>query len=423
MPASTALPFAQLLLEQLPSLRKQGQSVQEIEPLAHLEYAEEQMLKEAALRKFWHHHRLPSSPEALLPSPKPRHYRTTTKRRVFAKGSRVVIGFKGGERDAALPVSLLEPEAHTAIYQLILQKLTSPPYRLLIPHLNHLIVRGSYQEFTVILSVDRLHAEIVRKLKLLGEHLKTGGLSVVSAFVLHDPTRSDYYLETHRPETGVSFKKLFGPDRLRLQLGDQRYLLGPTAFSQVNESMIPTMLQAARQLLLPQTQALPPNRGVRLLDLYCGYGLFAGHFANDFAEIVGVDYEQSAVEGAQQNARRNHSGESGGGAMRFVAGTITAAALPRLLPRVDPRLMEFVLLDPPRRGTADGVVQAIAGRKPARVLHIFCGVDVIPRQIKEWEESGYTVDRVIPLDMFPGTPNLEVLVMLTPAHSKGKEKR
>ena len=390
--------------------------------MAHLEYAEELALKEAALRKFWQTHHLHSFPESLLPSPKPRHYRTTTKRRVFAKGSSLVMGFKGGDRGSALPVSLLEPEPHTAIYRLILQKLTSPPYRLLIPHLNHVIVRGSYQEFTVILSVDRLNAEIVRKLKLIGEHLKGAGLSVISAFVLHDPTRSDYYLETHRPETGVSFKKLFGPDRLRVRFGDHSYLLGPTAFSQVNESMIPTMLQTARQLLLKPNQPMPPNNAGRLLDLYCGYGLFAGHFANDFAEIVGIDYEQSAVEGAQQNARRLQGEGQSGGRMRFVAGAITAAVLPRLLPRVDSRLIEFALLDPPRQGTAGGVVQAIAGRKPARVLHIFCGVDVIPQQIQEWEESGYTVDRVIPLDMFPGTPNLEVLVLLVPAHI-GKEER
>lgn len=413
LPTSASLTFAQLLLQQIPNPQKGGKPIQHIEPLASLEYAEELKLKEDILHQFWQDHHLPSSPEPLLPSPKPRHYRTTTKRRVFATGGRVVMGFKGGERASSLPVSLLEPEEHTTIYQLILQKLTSPPYRLLIPHLNHVVVRGSYQEFTVILNVDRLNAEIVRKLKLLGEHLRTGNLSVVSASVLHDPTRSDYYLEAHRPDTGVSFKKLFGPDRLRVQLGNHTYLLGPTAFSQVNESMIPTMLEMARQLLQPNKEPHIKQAG-RLIDLYCGYGLFAGYFVNDFAEIIGVDYERTAVEGAQQNVKRITNGQLGA-VMRFVAGTIAAPTLPRLLPSVSSRLPEFVLLDPPRQGTATGVVQAIAARKPVRVLHIFCGIDEIPREVKTWEESGYVVDRVIPLDMFPGTPNLEVLMLFVPA--------
>lgn len=402
--------FAQLLLRQLPVPPKGEQRAQEIEPLATLEYPAELALKQAALGAFWDRHQLPLSPEAILPSPKPRRYRTTTKRRVFAKGSRVVMGFKGGERTSApLPESLLEPQEHTAIYRLILQKITSPPYRLLVPHLNHVIIRGSYTEFAVILNVDRLNAEIVRKLKLLGEHLRTGNLSVVSAFVFHDPTRSDYYLESLRPKAGVSFKKLFGPERLRVKFGERTYLLGPTAFSQVNEAMIPTMLETARQLL-------QPTGAGRLLDLYCGYGLFAGHFADDFQEIVGVEYEATAVEGAKQNLSRGGSGQPSA-AMQFVAGTITAANLPRLLPRADSNMAEWVLLDPPRHGTDAGVVGAIAARKPVRVLHIFCGVDEIPREVRSWREKGYGVERIVPLDMFPGTPNLEVLLLLLPSQT------
>jgi tRNA/tmRNA/rRNA uracil-C5-methylase (TrmA/RlmC/RlmD family) len=58
------------------------------------------------------------------------------------------------------------------------------------------------------------------------------------------------------------------------------------------------------------------------------------------------------------------------------------------------------------------VIAAIGERQPGKVLHIFCGVDQIPESLGEWRTQGYRVERIVPLDMFPGTANLEVLVRL-----------
>jgi tRNA/tmRNA/rRNA uracil-C5-methylase (TrmA/RlmC/RlmD family) len=96
----------------------------------------------------------------------------------------------------------------------------------------------------------------------------------------------------------------------------------------------------------------------------------------------------------------------------FLSKRITADALKRSLP--PPSENEVVILDPPRQGTEQGIIQQIALRKPVRVLHIFCGVDEIPKELKAWNQSGYRAERVLPLDMFAGTPNLETMVLLEP---------
>ena len=46
---------------------------------------------------------------------------------------------------------------------------------------------------------------------------------------------------------------------------------------------------------------------------------------------------------------------------------------------------------------------------------VFCDVDQIPAALADWQAGGYQVRRVVPLDMFPGAANLEVLVLLAPA--------
>jgi tRNA/tmRNA/rRNA uracil-C5-methylase (TrmA/RlmC/RlmD family) len=74
----------------------------------------------------------------------------------------------------------------------------------------------------------------------------------------------------------------------------------------------------------------------------------------------------------------------------------------------------MVVLDPPRRGTEIGVIGAVANRAPAKVVHIFCNIDIIPAELEQWKRVGYQTSKIVPLDMFPGTPNLEVLVLLEP---------
>ncbi len=374
-----------------------------IEAFADLDYHNELDLKNATLQAFWKSNRIDGKPEAILPSPLPRHYRTSTKRRVLVSRNGVRLSFIGGnaaqKSDAKHHESVLEPESHQKIYAFISEKLNVPAYSTLARHLNFVIVRGSYREPSVIFNVDMMNGEIVRKLKLLSEQLKALPESVVSAYIFQDATRSTYTFEQKRPEVQVPFKRLHGAERLFLKILDKKFSYHPTAFSQVNESLLPTMLQTAETMLTPH--------GSRLLDLYCGYGLFGLFLSAHYSEVIGLDAEGVSIQSARENAPYFKASK-----VMFVSRRITADALKRSLP--PPSENEVVILDPPRQGTEQGVIQQIAMRKPVRVLHIFCGVDEIPKELKAWNQCGYRVERVLPLDMFAGTPNLETMVLLEP---------
>jgi len=441
---------------------------------------------------FWKQHRLPGSPEQVIRSPKARGYRTTSKRKGFLYGSTLYLLL--GDK-AALPknrqyftASPLEPKEHEIIYRFLQQKLSEPAFRLIAGHLNYLIIRGGYTEQAVIFNVDLLNGPLVRKLKLLSAHLQKLPIAVTAAFVYLDPSQSDYYLESKRPAETLNFKKLFGPDQLMATYHDCRYQFHPTSFSQINESMVETMLTRARELLAPA-----PDQS--LLDLYCGYGLFSHYLAPDYRQVLAVDGEGPSIRAAEANSRLNqkrggqakpslqnnlHScdpanvtdhgatpqrsnnhGISGhrvpqvaasGTAMRtyarepdrspqdvvpcdrlpangirsrkegqkgtdylatapkFLAHRITVGYLEKTLP--PPVSNEVILLDPPRQGTLPGVIAALARRRPQKALHIFCGVDQIPPSLKEWQAGGYQVRRIAPLDMFPGSANLEIMILL-----------
>jgi tRNA/tmRNA/rRNA uracil-C5-methylase (TrmA/RlmC/RlmD family) len=172
----------------------------------------------------------------------------------------------------------------------------------------------------------------------------------------------------------------------------------PTVFSQVNESMLPVMGEVAGGMA---------GHGGRLIDLYCGYGLFSHYLAGVFGEVIGVDANAVAIEAAMRNIRLNPAQAK----RTFIARDITGRSLAGVFEGRRPGA-ESVLLDPPHQGTAPGVIDFLALRAPQRVVHIFCNVDEIPRSLREWRRGGYQPDRIAPLDMFPGTPNLEVVVGL-----------
>ena len=406
-PASSAktVSFASLVGPRIPAPGHPiSPVVQQSSPLAHLEYQAELQLKDKGLALFWQHYKLAGSPESVLPSPRPRGYRTTSKRKAVLRGSRLclVFGDRAKDQTKSFVASPLEPASHERIFRFLQKKLSETPFKLAAAHLNHLIIRGSYSERVVIFNVDIMNGPLIRKLKMLADHLRKGPVAVNGVFVYFDPTRSDYYLESRRPDT-LNFKKIFGPEFLSVEHKKCRYRYHPTSFSQVNESMVEVMLEQARELLDPK-----PKQS--LLDLYCGYGLFSHYFGRDYRQVLGVDSEGPSIRAATDNSRANP------GRTKFMAKRITADLLEDVLDKTSPP--QAVLLDPPRIGPDKGVITALANRLPERVLHIFCGVDQIPASLKEWEENGYKVSRIVPLDMFPGSLSLEILILLTPTTEK-----
>jgi tRNA/tmRNA/rRNA uracil-C5-methylase (TrmA/RlmC/RlmD family) len=368
------------------------------EPCAALDYGVELALKRAAFAAFWRAAALPGEPEPVVAAPAPRGYRTTTKRRAVAGPRGFALTFPGLQhagRGAA--ASALDLPEHGAVHTFLAARLQRPAAQALAGVLSWTIVRGAAGQLAVILNVRRFDARVVRAAKQLAEALQASTLGVRAAFLYLDPSGSDYYLEAKRPAGTLSFKRLFGPEWLQVEVRALRLRFPVTVFSQVNEAMLPVMAEAV-------IARLGDLAGRTLLDLYCGYGLFSLVAGGAAAHVVGVDVDGPAVEAARANA--THLGAAA--RTRFVAGRLDAEFVAgRLKPPSKP---EIVLLDPPRQGTAPGVVEALAARAPSRVVHICCGTAEIPREVRAWQEAGYALQSVLPLDLFAGTASLETLL-------------
>src|SRR5690606_20780751 len=121
-------------------------------------------------------------------------------------------------------------------------------------------------------------------------------------------------------EGAFRVKRLFGPEFLPVMVENRRYLLHPTGFFQVNPSILPRVMAEVQS-------ALKPRKTDRLLDLYCGAGLFTLPAAEACAQAIGIEGSPVSIEAAQRAAAAARLRN-----VRFVAGRIDAKSLTRLLP-------------------------------------------------------------------------------------------
>ena len=386
------------------------------ELLVPLDYADECRVKTDAVRSFWQVHGLPAQlVQAIIPSPVPRGYRATSKRRVYVTRDgrlRFCMGY-GAEREETLR-SALEPESHNEGYALLRKMLVSPVYRAVGRSLNFIVVRGGSERLTLILNFFHLDAAVMHKTKLLADHVRAELPQVAAMFTFLDETRSEFYLES-RSAGAHPFKKLFGSEYLDLTAAGCKFLYPPSAFSQVNESILDAFLREAKKLLKPGPEST-------LIDLFSGYGLFAVALGDTPERVVGMDFNGPAIHAASGNALHNRPDAD----IEFIAAAVTPSAIENKLPPCPADLYddeeqpegELFILDPPRSGVRPNVVAAIAKRSPARVLNIFCSADEVPRTLSAWKHNGYSPVAVRVFDMFPGSPNVETMVLLEKTKKK-----
>jgi 23S rRNA (uracil1939-C5)-methyltransferase len=67
------------------------------------------------------------------------------------------------------------------------------------------------------------------------------------------------------------------------------------------------------------------------------------------------------------------------------------------------------VLDPPRTGAAAAVTQ-LTRLAPARILYVSCDPATLARDVAALAATGYAVDRVQPLDLFPQTEHVETVL-------------
>jgi 23S rRNA (uracil1939-C5)-methyltransferase len=199
---------------------------------------------------------------------------------------------------------------------------------------------------------------------------------------------------------GDSYRTLWGRDYLEETLCGLTFRLSVPSFFQVNRAQTEVLYEKALELA-----ALTGHETA--LDLYCGIGTISLALAKSARRVIGAEVVPQAIADAKANARRNGitNAEFFCGDAQDIAARLAADGL-----RPD-----VITVDPPRKGLAPGVIDAIASMSPTRLVYISCDCATLARDIKRFTAQGYHPQTALAVDLFPRTSHIESIALLTPA--------
>ena len=145
-------------------------------------------------------------------------------------------------------------------------------------------------------------------------------------------------------------------------------------------------------------------------DLYCGIGTIGIAASAGAKEVIGVELNKDAVRDAGTNAKMNkvnnvrfYNNDAG----KFMVQMASQGAK-----------ADVVFLDPPRSGSTEEFVNAVATLGPSRVVYVSCGPDTLARDLVWFKKKGYEAEEAWAVDMFPMTAHTEAVVSLKKVNKK-----
>ena len=141
-----------------------------------------------------------------------------------------------------------------------------------------------------------------------------------------------------------------------------------------------------------------------MIDAYSGIGTIGLSVAKHVKEVYGVEVIPEAVENSQKNAELNGITNA-----HYVCNTAENAMKNWLKEGIQPTA---ILVDPPRKGLTESFIKASAQTGADRIAYISCNVATMARDIKLYQELGYELKKVQPVDLFPQTHHVEAVSLL-----------
>lgn len=255
--------------------------------------------------------------------------------------------------------------------------------------LRHVVVRKAFQtgELMVVLVVNG--EEIPGKERLI-EWLREQLPQLKSVMLNVNTRRTNVIL-------GEKTVRLWGEEYIYDTIGDVRFAISARSFYQVNPVQTQVLYDKVKQYAQLSGQET-------VIDAYCGIGTIALYLAPEARQVLGVEVVPEAIEDAWRNSRLNRLDN-----VRFVVGEAE-----QVLPQWQHEGLkpDVIVVDPPRKGCAPELLQAILGMRPERVVYVSCNPSTLARDLRILVDGGYQVREVQPVDMFPHTTHVECCVLL-----------
>ena len=207
-----------------------------------------------------------------------------------------------------------------------------------------------------------------------------------------------------------------------------RFEISPQSFFQVNPEQMARLYDKAAEYA-------GLTGGETVLDLYCGAGTIGlwlldelrgrDEAAFEGTRVIGIESVKPAVLDANRNSVINgfvNTRYFCGKAEEELPGMMGLAKLYKwneVNERVerDPEIKiehaDVAVLDPPRAGCDEALLNAVVMAGPERIVYVSCDPGTLARDIKYLTANGYEFVECTPVDQFPWTTHTECVTLMT----------
>lgn len=370
-------------------------------PLQILSYSEQlkekkKMLKEA-FRRYYQKDLEDGVFSDMIGAEKTWGYRNKTQLPVRHDGEKVVAGLykQGSNRLVHLDEFPQENRIVASVLQEVLELLTRKNISVYNPRfrqgsLRHLVIRG-FEETEEAQVTGVLFEKDGKVLKALKEAMEIKYVKSVNYAINSDPRSFEII--------SGEVVNLAGEKKIKGKLGHLDFLISPAAFFQLNTDQALVLYKEIKK------QAnLTGNE--KVLDLYAGIGSIGLFLADQAGELRGVDNNPENIKDAWEFASLNGIKNA-----TFHAGEI----LPLLHAfEKEGFVPDLLITDPPRKGMDASVLNHLKKSKIKKSIYVSCNPATLAKNLYHLRGI-YEIEKIVPIDLFPNTPHVETVVLITRA--------
>ncbi|SDX97946.1 23S rRNA (uracil1939-C5)-methyltransferase [Evansella caseinilytica] len=256
--------------------------------------------------------------------------------------------------------------------------------------LRHVVTRYGYQTGELMVVLVTKGKELPNK-KNLVQDIRAQLPNVKSIVQNINPKRTNVIF-------GEKTEVLWGEEVIHDYIGDIQFAISARSFYQVNPVQTEVLYNKALEYA-----GLTGKETV--IDAYCGIGTISLFLAQKAMRVYGVEIVPEAISDAKKNARLN-----GIGNVEFAVGEAE-----KVIPwwHAQGIRADVIVVDPPRKGCDEALLETIVSMKPERVVYVSCNPATLARDLKYLTAHGFEAKEVQPVDMFPHTGHVECVVLMS----------
>lgn len=138
-----------------------------------------------------------------------------------------------------------------------------------------------------------------------------------------------------------------------------------------------------------------------VLDANCGVGMVALSLADKVASVVGTDRSTESVQLARANAINNNIEN-----VLFESESLQEAI------QATTSKFDVIIVDPASRGLSSQFIDAVTQTNPNKIVYISGDLSSLVKDVQLLVQQGYTLNKIVPIDMLPQTTHVECVVSL-----------